>query len=139
MLTSVLYPNYKVYGPYTNNEGRKYVTFADGKRRFSMFYSRFLMQEHLGRLLTKDEEVDHMDEDVTNDSIDNLLVLSVKEHRALHHAIGLKTYDFECHNCSKKIILTRRQLTYLTGSRKRGQTGPFCSKRCSGLYSKHFQ
>lgn len=138
MLTSKLYPNHVIYGPYTNNEGRKYVTLV-GSIKFSIMYSRFLIQEKLNRLLTKDEEVDHIDENVANDNINNLLVLTVEEHRRLHHAIGLNTYNFECHNCCKSITLTRRQLTYLRGSRKRGQTGPFCSKRCSGLYGKQFQ
>ena len=69
-----------ILGPYIYpsgpNEGRRYVITVDGGKRKQMLYSRWLMQEHLGRELLPDEHVDHIDEDKTNDRLDNLQILS---------------------------------------------------------------
>lgn len=50
--------------------------------RFGMSYARYLMCVKLGRLLTKDEHVDHIDEDKTNDDIENLQILTPEENQA---------------------------------------------------------
>lgn len=75
----------RVYGPYVSKrgklKGRRSVMIVrdDGSRR-GMLYSRFLMQQKLGRELSSDEHVDHIDEDFTNDDIDNLQILSPAEN-----------------------------------------------------------
>ena len=43
-----------------------------GKRRSTTTYARYLMSVKLGRFLTKSERVDHIDGDLSNDSIENL-------------------------------------------------------------------
>jgi hypothetical protein len=72
----------KVYGPYTHKgTGRKIVVvYDDSGKRKSMSYARFLLQESLGRELTGDETADHIDEDPTNDDLDNLQVLTPTEN-----------------------------------------------------------
>lgn len=45
---------------------------------------RYLMQEHLGRLLTADEIVHHKDENKLNNVIENLEVMSRADHLKLH-------------------------------------------------------
>lgn len=85
------YPDYRVYGPYGSNDGRKRLTFREvdeggmirkaGSKSFSMAWSRALMIAKLDRLLSEDEEVDHINEDHTDDSVDNLQVLSYEEHK----------------------------------------------------------
>lgn len=63
MLTTKLYPGYKVYGPYTrNNDGRKQVSVVKGEHYITLQYAKFLIQEHIGRLLISTEEVHHIDE-----------------------------------------------------------------------------
>jgi hypothetical protein len=47
-------------------------------------YARFLAEEYLGRSLTTDEVVHHIDEDPLNNSIDNLLVMTRSAHMSLH-------------------------------------------------------
>ena len=140
--TSRLYPDCYILGPRTYPDGRKFVEIQcriTKKRLFSIMYSRLLMQEKIGRLLTKDEEVDHIDENCMNDNIDNLLLMSKTEHRAMHHAyVGLKTYEFKCCLCDKKIILTRKQFTSLRSKLKKGQTGPYCDRKCVALYRHQF-
>lgn len=44
-----------------------------------------VMENHLKRKLKKGEEVHHKDENTSNNNIDNLIVLSHKEHRRLHY------------------------------------------------------
>ncbi len=138
MLTSVLYPNYKVYGPYTRKDKRKIVVLACGRHYLRLAYAKFLIQEHIGRVLNVDEEVDHKDEDKTNDSLDNLQVLPRKVHQSLTD-VGDDTYDFECMFCQKHMVLTRKQYTNMLYRRRNGQVAPFCSHKCVGLYGKQFQ
>lgn len=43
-----------------------------------------VMQEYLGRRLTSDEVVHHIDGDKTNNALSNLVVLTVEEHNQCH-------------------------------------------------------
>ena len=45
---------------------------------------RYLMEQKIGRPLTKDEVVHHIDEDGTNNNIDNLQLMTFAEHRRHH-------------------------------------------------------
>ncbi len=51
--------------------------------------------------------------------------------------IGAKT--FTCPMCKKEFELEGRKLKDATQNQKRGKAGPFCSKRCAGLYGKMIQ
>lgn len=75
----------RVNGPYVHTtgrlRGRQYVNIvrSDGSKT-SMLYSRWLMQNHLGRELESWEHVDHIDEDKTNDALENLQILTNKQN-----------------------------------------------------------
>ena len=72
----------KAYLSRSNADFRQRVSFIrDDKTGTLMSYARYLMSVKLGRFLSKDEEVDHINTDPTDDSIENLQVLSVEEHR----------------------------------------------------------
>lgn len=45
---------------------------------------RYIMEQHLGRELTRAEDVHHRDGDKLNNDIDNLRVMSKKDHTRLH-------------------------------------------------------
>ena len=45
---------------------------------------RYLMEQKIGRPLTADEEVHHIDGNIRNNSIENLQLLTIPEHRNLH-------------------------------------------------------
>lgn len=65
-----------------NREGRTIVClFNSNKDRTTIAYARYLMSVKLGRLLEATEEVDHIDNDKSNDSIENLQLLSGAENR----------------------------------------------------------
>lgn len=45
---------------------------------------RLIVEQHIGRYLTKDEEVHHLNGDKLDNRIENLAILSKKEHRRIH-------------------------------------------------------
>lgn len=70
----------KIYGPYTRKDGRKHVILRKDGKLQTISYPRFLLEEKLGRKLLPEETVDHIDEDLSNDDLSNLQVLSRAEN-----------------------------------------------------------
>lgn len=89
---------------------------------------RVLMENKLGRLLEKREVVHHIDEDKTNDSIENLEVLLNKDH-ARHHSLKVELLTLNCFNCGKGLKLKPCQYRL----KVKRSTKPCCSRRCSTL------
>lgn len=50
---------------------------------------RYVMGQHLGRRLKKEEEIDHIDGNGFNNDISNLQILSKREHLQLEHKRGV--------------------------------------------------
>lgn len=104
-------------------------------------YPRLLMEDILGRSLLKTEDVHHKDENPLNNDPDNLEVIDHKKHTKEH---GLnKTHKYKnkemiCSICNKLFIWTERQQSAYYSHNKTGK-GPFCSKRCSGLFGTQIQ
>jgi hypothetical protein len=124
----------KVYGPYERPSGRKFVVivYEDGTRTTQQ-YARFLMERDLGRKLTDDEEVDHIDRDHTNDDIFNLRVVSKEQHK-LDDQKRLIPVEWKCPLCEEKFVLDVKAENDAFQKRKQGKAGPFCSKQCAGRY-----
>lgn len=59
-----------------------YPSIWVGKNKY---FSRFIMEKHLGRVLKSDEVVHHIDRNIFNNKLKNLKVLSKGEHCRLHH------------------------------------------------------
>lgn len=90
-----------------NSEGRKTVTlFNSNADRSSTSYARYLMSVELGRYLTSDEEVDHIDEDKSNDDISNLQILTKKQHKN-KNVILIEGF---CYVCGDKIVKRKSDL-----------------------------
>lgn len=110
---------------------------ADGRSRVSLYredgtgtfmqYARYLMSIKEGRILSKNEEVDHIDKDKTNDDISNLQVLTVEDHKAkTKEEVSGRTYSvLICAYCGKQFKRETRQVKY-----KRD----FCSRYCNGKF-----
>lgn len=115
--------------------GRRYVCLFNGRKDRSLVsYARYLMSVKLGRFLTKDEHVDHIDEDKTNDSIDNLQVISKEENIKKNHkhrlrARGLESAKclLECSVCQKPFL---KRSKVVIESHRTGRTIT-CSRGCS--------
>lgn len=81
---------YSGYLVFNKKEGRRYVIlFKDnlGHASTSVSYARFLLAGKIGRKLENDEQADHIDNDKTNDTLDNLQLLSKKENIQKYIAI----------------------------------------------------
>lgn len=121
----------KIYGPYTRKDGRKHVIIIkdDGSRQ-TKSYPRLIMEQSLGRELTEQETVDHINNDFTDNRIENLQLLS-REDNAAKAMIGkeAKKFSFSCPCCGKE---STKDLRTVVHNLKKGKSGPFCSRVCAG-------
>lgn len=108
-------------------------------------YPRIIMEDVLGRPLRPDEQVHHKDENPENNDPDNLVVLTETEHKRLHNK---KYYDKEmiCPYCGKTFIWkAEKQSGFYHDNYKRKERmnrpvrGPFCSKSCTGSFTRMLQ
>lgn len=113
----------------TNGEGRKTVIlFNSSQDRSSTAYARYVMAVKLGRYLTSDEEVDHIDCNKFNDSLDNLQLLTKEEHREKTTAERSVTpLKFVCECCGKDFERVKNRATSKT---------KYCSVDCRNNHSK---
>jgi hypothetical protein len=77
-------------------KGRKGIYAPDHPKcnsRGYVLYSRWLMEQHLGRYLTEYEQVHHINGVKTDDRIENLQVVTRGEHSSIH-SDGHRTLDY---------------------------------------------
>lgn len=100
-------------------------------KRGYVLHHRIVMENFLGRLLTGNEVVHHIDENKHNNEITNLKVMSKKEH-CKHHATKGRTWVYLiCPNCGITFLKEKRQI--------KPKTIPKCSRKCNGAYSRKLQ
>jgi len=94
---------------------------------------RVVVENHLGRLLDKDEHVHHIDENVNNNDISNLRVMSPSEHKKFHWDQTPRLYITDYCPCGKSMTFIagewRRRLKYSKCKKL------FCSLPCAGYYA----
>lgn len=78
-----------VYGPYQGKDGR-FRVIVNGK---TVSYPKYLVEQTLGRKLDKNETVHHIDGNPANNSLDNLQVISRKEHCRSHALTAPSAYQ----------------------------------------------
>ena len=93
----------------TNKEPRRNVILYNSNRdRTTVSYARYLMSVHLKRFLESDEQVDHIDHNKLNDSLDNLQVLSEFENRAKEvKRKGRQKALIKCPICGNKFSIRK--------------------------------
>ena len=135
----MVYEDYKIYGPYFRKDGRQHIIAIHPEEgRKTVSYPKYLMECKLGRYLDPNETIDHIDNDPCNNNFSNLRVLSREEHSELE-AKRLKAMKFKCLWCGHEFELKGKQLHDRFSSRRKGASGPFCSKSCSGKYGVYIQ
>lgn len=115
-------------------DGRRRVDLVNNSTdRTTTAYSRYLMSVKERRFLSKDEEVDHIDCDESNDTLENLQILSIEEHRfktSMENS-GRTYVKLVCPNCLQHFMKEKRQVKEGVNSK--------CSKSCNGQYSRKLQ
>lgn len=120
----------KIYGPYKRKDGRQHVIHYDGVTRHTQSYPRFLMEQHLDRKLEEWEQVDHINDDPTDDRIENYQILT-QLNNIQKSAPKAQTYECKCACCGKAMMIPLRQ--YKQNQVVQGKAGPYCSRRCAGI------
>lgn len=123
------YPFDVLYGKgylVTNKENRKHVILYNSKHdRTTISFARYIMSCKLKKILDKGIEVDHIDNDKTNDTSNNLQLLTKSDNiKKSSKPATLNT--FVCPICNKIFELTKQR-----SHRK----NPCCSRKCGGIKS----
>ena len=107
-------------------------------------YTKYLMEQKLGRKLCDNEQVHHKDENPLNNDLDNLEVKLLGEHQRKH---STKYYDkvMICPWCKNEFVWTAKQQRTFNSNQSRKDRSinsinvPFCSKKCVGQYGTYIQ
>lgn len=114
----------------TNREDRKMVIlFNDQKNRSTISYARYLMSLKVGRYLTEDEHVDHIDDDPTNDDIANLQILDHVENKKKYYKNihgGQLFVELECPYC-KTMFSIKKANSFLD---QKNKINNYCTRPC---------
>jgi hypothetical protein len=118
----------KVYGPYERKQDQRKIVvlrLIDGSLT-TKTYARYLYEQKNGEIGNVDLTVDHIDEDVTNDQLNNFDLLP----RAINIAKSAMTvfYEGTCPSCNIKF---KRAMSQVKRTLSKGLV-PCCSKNCSG-------
>src|ERR1700686_3695861 len=127
----------KEYGPYYNgNQNRQIMIVVDdqGKRRTVSLPKR-IMEKYLGRPLTPEETVDHIDRNHSNNDVNNLRIVPRSQH-SRDDTRRVKLIKFKCSMCNKDF---ERSPRLVRDKSKKGKSGPFCSRQCAGKYARQLQ
>ena len=111
-----------------NGENRRTVILYNSKsERSSTAYARYLMSVKLGRYLLESEQVDHIDEDKTNDDLDNLQLLSMHENVVKQNkSRGRSMVRYMCPVCNAEFS-RRRKNSHFNNKQRTTMT---CSRSC---------
>ena len=116
------FEGYTLYKVYHRRQGRWYAQLVRNKtNRTTMSFARYLMCVKLGRVLEKHETVDHIDNDKTNDWIENLQLLPLVENiRKAAKPAQMKSLN--CAHCGVEFNIPKRNAKF-----RRGYCSPLCA------------
>ena len=131
----------EIVGPYATLYRVGYVrTDSTGRRRLDLknsnldrttiTYAKYLMSIRIGRFIDENiEQVDHIDNDRTNDDIENLQILTISEHinKSKTERNGRTYIKCVCAYCNCEFERELRQMY-------KNYKNTFCSRSCNGKY-----
>ena len=95
--------------------------------------SRYRMAVSLGRVLSHSEQVDHIDGNPYNDSLDNLQILTQAENNrksVVQRGVQAVKISLCCSVCGEDFTQFKRVIDFRTAH---GQTNFYCGRKCSLL------
>ena len=111
-----------------------YLYNPEDQSRTTVSFARYKMSCKLGRYLLKSEHVDHIDEDKTNDSIENLQIISHADNcKKYAKLIGRKMAKIQCPNCLQ--IFARRVGNTQAVECYKGKV-TCCTRECASEFNK---
>ena len=125
---------YTVYKVFHLKEGRWYAQLVSPLHRTTIAWAKYVMEVHIGYKLDETEQVDHIDDDKSNDDLSNLQILSGVDNTR-KSARPLIIVEAKCSICGKsfKRDLLRTRIGSLRAYMSEGST---CSRRCGGIKSR---
>ena len=127
----------RIWGPYRNKKDRQFIIMEDHKgNKKTISYPKYILQRHLKRKLDPNlETVHHKDGDHNNNDINNLEIIP----RSTHSENDTRRVEFvklKCPMCGKTF---ERSPRLIRDKSIKGNTGPMCSRHCSGKYNRMVQ
>ena len=124
----VVYEEYKIYGPYIRKDGRKHLVLIkhsdDGKiiERKTISYPKYLVEKYMGKYIDSDDTIDHIDGNVSNNSLSNLRIIKRSLHIKSHSKVKEKVIK-KCVICGK-VFETNNNWRLTCGSKR-------CAGKCT--------
>jgi len=92
-------------------------------------YAKYLMSVHLGRVMLRDETVDHVNGDKLDDRLENFQILSAKANREKYVADNpAELVHLTCKKCGLAFVRSKSHAYKHTHLGKPS----YCSRSCSG-------
>jgi len=96
--------------------------FADSNG--CIYEHRFVMEQHLGRYLKRQEQIHHKNENKQDNRIDNLQLVTQREHLMIHKRPISDKSDRFCQLCRNKTNVNKNGVEYWT----KAEGGWICAK-----------
>ena len=131
---------WNIIGNIKRNDGYIYAKVPEHPNATTNGYvlmHRIVMENYIGRLLTDNEVVHHIDEDKSNNDITNLQLMVIEEHAKLHASKRTrKIVLLKCPQCDKEFQIYKNE-SFLQKKNKYQCT--CCSNECRGKFYKQIQ
>ena len=132
------HPSFNIYPK--NVYKRSYVYLYhknDREKNTSMYLSRYLVCVDKGEWLPTHLHMHHIDNDIKNDSLDNLEIITIDDHRKITYEEKIEKtprVEISCDGCNnnfeKRLCEVRRNLN----NKKTKSNNFFCSRLCRSKY-----
>lgn len=126
------YDDYWLYRPVLHKKEGRYYAHLKLKSNLNeckiRLYSKYLMEVHLGKFISRNTHVDHIDDNKNNDRTDNFQLLTPTENRRKQEEKNIRELHTEvtCSNINCNKVFRKRF--------KAIKKTNFCSKACVSKY-----